>query len=66
MAQCVVEFPAPIGPEEKEEEEATGTNTMRWIIDVNPTAVVVVVAEGEEEDTIFPTMKVHSFEVRKF
>lgn len=69
MPQGIVEPPAPIGPEE--EEEATGTNTMRWIIDVNPTAVVVVVAsvvvaEGEEEDTIFPTMKVHSFEVRKF
>lgn len=70
MLQVIVEPLAPIGREE-EEEEATGTNTIRWIIDVNPTAVVVVVAsvavaEGEEEDTIFQTMKLHSIEVRKF
>lgn len=44
---------------------AMGTNTMRWIIDVNPMAVAAsaVVAGGEEEEehTIILT-KVPSFE----
>lgn len=62
MPQGIAGLPAPIGPEE--EEEAMGTNTNRWIIDVN--LMVVAVAGGEEEEeeeaTIFPTMKDHSFE----
>lgn len=44
-----------------------GSNTMRWIIDVNP--IVAVAGEEEEEedqDTILPTMKVHSFKTRNF
>lgn len=56
MPQGIAEPPAPIGP-----EEAMGTTTNRWTIDVNPT--VVAAAGGEEEEhTIFPTKQVHSVE----